>query len=600
MPKATPTIGKVVGGGPLHIDVSKLVESRLLLQANSGAGKSWAGRRLLEQTHGQIQQIVIDPEDEFHTLREKYDYVLAGRDGGDCPAEPRSADLLARRILELGVSTIIGIFELKAHERYTFVRRFLDALINAPRRLWHPVLVFIDEAHMFCPEKGKAESAASVIDLMTRGRKRGFCGVLATQRISKLHKDAAAETNNKLIGRAALDIDMRRAAEELGFSTKEQQRSLRTLKPGQFYAFGPAFCDEVELIKVGKVITTHPRAGQRAAPPTPPRAKIKKVLKELEDLPQEAQQEIQSLAVAKKEIANLRRELTGAKKAEPKTVVKKEGLSKQEHAKLVQEVKVQVHELVRERQKPAEAAFKAIVEAQDALIEALREVRGTAVGGLTALKKDPVRGKVVMGAPVYVGAMPTRTEIPIGAKSSTSTAHADQVKAEVFDTDNGFKLGNGGERRMLEALVKCHPMKITRAQWGSMAKMTHTGGSFQTYMSKLRQHVLFEEEGDLFYANDRTFELLGEVPDVPLNGVQMIEMWKRILGGTPAKMIDIIDDAHMGLVTPLTKEALAEAVGMTASGGSFQTYISKLKTNKLITVKGDYIHRGEMMNWDPE
>src|SRR5579872_2937320 len=227
-------------GSPVSINIDRLVETRMLIQANSGAGKSWAIRRLLEISHGRVQHLVIDVEDEFHTLREKFDYVLAGRHGGDCPADVRSAPLLARRLLELNVSAIIGIFELKHHDRIRFVRLFLESLVNAPRELWRPVLLIVDEAHMFCPQSGEAESAGAVIDLMTRGRKRGFCGILATQRLSKLHKDAAAEANNKLIGRSGLDVDMKRAGEELGFTTKEQMLSLRDLEPGEFYAFGPA------------------------------------------------------------------------------------------------------------------------------------------------------------------------------------------------------------------------------------------------------------------------------------------------------------------------------------------------------------------------
>jgi uncharacterized protein len=265
-----PILGTTAGNKPLAIDLDRLVETRLLLQANSGAGKSWALRRILEQTHGRVQHLVVDVEDEFHTLREKFDYVLAGRHGGDCPADTRSAPLLARRLLELGVSAIIGIYELKAHDRIRFVRLFLDALVNAPRELWHPVLVVVDEAHIFCPQAGQAESAGAVIDLMTRGRKRGFCGILATQRISKLHKDAAAEANNKLIGRSALDVDMKRAADELGFSGRDDQARLRTLGPGEFFAFGPALSPSVIPVKVGTVETTHPRAGQRSAPPAPP------------------------------------------------------------------------------------------------------------------------------------------------------------------------------------------------------------------------------------------------------------------------------------------------------------------------------------------
>lgn len=43
------------------------MDTRLLVQANSGGGKSWALWRFLEQTHGQVQHHVIDPEGEFAT-----------------------------------------------------------------------------------------------------------------------------------------------------------------------------------------------------------------------------------------------------------------------------------------------------------------------------------------------------------------------------------------------------------------------------------------------------------------------------------------------------------------------------------------------------
>jgi len=44
----------------IDINLEKLVETRLLIQANSGGGKSYAIRKILEQTNGHIQQIVLD------------------------------------------------------------------------------------------------------------------------------------------------------------------------------------------------------------------------------------------------------------------------------------------------------------------------------------------------------------------------------------------------------------------------------------------------------------------------------------------------------------------------------------------------------------
>ncbi len=278
---------------PINLD--RLIETRLLVSANSGAGKSWALRRLLEQTYGSCQHLVIDPDGEFHTLREGYDYVLVGKNG-ECAANLKSAALLATRLLELNTSAILDISELSIHDRQLFVQRFLESLMAAPRELWHPVIVVIDEAHSYAPQDGHAESSAAVIDLMARGRKRGFCGLLATQRISKLHKDAAAEANNRLIGRSALDIDMKRAAAELGFTTREEILSLRKLEDGHFYAFGPALSPIVKEIHIGPVKTTHLKAGQRSALPTPPRDRVKKVLAQLADLPAEAEEEARSVA----------------------------------------------------------------------------------------------------------------------------------------------------------------------------------------------------------------------------------------------------------------------------------------------------------------
>jgi len=147
-------------GAGVRCDLEKLVDSRLLIQANSGGGKSWAIRRLLEQTHGEVQHLVLDPEGEFSTLRERFDYVLAARQHGDTVADTRAATLLAERLLELGASAVLDIYELKAHDRIRFVRLFLEALVNARKQLWHPVLVVVDEAHVFCPEKGEAEAPA--------------------------------------------------------------------------------------------------------------------------------------------------------------------------------------------------------------------------------------------------------------------------------------------------------------------------------------------------------------------------------------------------------------------------------------------------------
>lgn len=307
-------------GPGVTCDLDRLVNTRLLVQANSGAGKSYTIRRILEQTHGKVQQLVIDPEGEFSSLRTHFDYVLAARNGGDTLADPRTAKLLAERLLELGVSAILDIYELKPHERISFVKVFLETIVEAPKTLWHPALIVLDEAHVFCPEKGhgEAESDDAVKSLATRGRKRGFCLIPATQRLSKLHKDVAAECNNKLIGRCSLDVDMKRAAYELGFTTQEQRLQLRDLKAGEFFAFGPALANDVTRVTVGAVQTEHPKAGSKLAGVVPPpSAKVKELLPKLSDLPAEAEAREKSVKDLQADVRRLTREVAEAKKAQP-------------------------------------------------------------------------------------------------------------------------------------------------------------------------------------------------------------------------------------------------------------------------------------------
>lgn len=309
-----------VGEG-VACDLDRLIAGRLLVQASSGQGKTWAIRRLLEQTYGHVQHLVIDPEGEYYTLREKFDYVHAAAKGGDVVAHPRYAAMLATELLKLGASAIIDVYELNPQDRKAFVKNFCTALVNAPRDLWHPCLIVLDEAHVFCPEKDQAESAEAVKALASRGRKRAFALVLATQRLSKLAKDAAAEMGNKLIGGCRLDIDVKRAAEELGFTDQQSRMALRQLKPGQFFATGAAFYLPdprhpelhapfiVREVTVGKVKTTHPEPGQTAAPTPPATDKVRAVLKRLEALPAEAEEREKSIETLRRENTALAVEL---------------------------------------------------------------------------------------------------------------------------------------------------------------------------------------------------------------------------------------------------------------------------------------------------
>ena len=177
----------------------ELIGSRAIIQGASGAGKTYAIRRILEATHGQMQHIVFDVEDELFTLRERFDYVLIGGDGADAPLTEATAEELAITLLELGVSAILQLNDLGLSGQRRLIARFLAGMMKAPRPLWHPVLVTLDEAHRYAPQNAPVESSEAIVNLATAGRKRGFGALFATQRLSQLSKDVLGQCPNRIM-----------------------------------------------------------------------------------------------------------------------------------------------------------------------------------------------------------------------------------------------------------------------------------------------------------------------------------------------------------------------------------------------------------------
>ena len=273
-----------------------------------------------------MQTITIDPEGEFATLREKFPFVLVGK-GGETPADPRSANLLAQRLLELKASAVCDLYDLKSHLRHTWVKNFLEGLIEAPKNLRTPVIVIVDEAHIFCPEKGESEAFGAMVDLCTRGRKRGLCPVWATQRLAMISKDASSQLQNRLVGMQFEDVNRKRAAEMLGVLESDKRafmHAIQLLEPGNFFALGRAISKERILVQVGGIETMHPKAFEKhvlAPPPAPD--KIKALLPKLADLPKEAEDKARSEADFRREIRELRAKLTIAEKASVQTTAAK-------------------------------------------------------------------------------------------------------------------------------------------------------------------------------------------------------------------------------------------------------------------------------------
>lgn len=557
-----PTIGTIEGGKGLQIDIKRLLLTRLLVQASSGGGKSWLLRRVLEQTANDVQQIILDIEGEFVTLREKFDYIICAPHGADAVATPQTAAILARRLRETRASAIIDMYELKMHDRRRFVRLFLEELIETPKSMWHPCLVVVDEAHLFCPEKDQSESMAAVIDLATRGRKRGLCALLATQRLAKLHKDTAAELKNKLIGSTVLDTDIARAAGDLGMTSKDATPILRKLDAGEFYCFGPALSNEVVKVKVGSVVTTHPEPGAGAVTKPPePSSKIKAMLAKLTDLPKEAEEEARTLSELKAENARLKRDLYVAKKAQPRTpateikTIEKPVIGKRAADSLAKSCSA-----IRKLAKQTHETHKASCDALSMILKDVDKLT-TQLDRIDNSNNLPVSVRHVHNQIPEMLIIPRPKEAALSGNTDVT----------------------GPEQRILDALAWFESLGITEPELAAVAFLagyTVGGGGFNNPRGALRTKGLINYVAGNKLSLTDSGRALARAPAESLTNEALHQRVMSCLPGPEQKLLAVAIQEYPG---DITDSELAHRTGYTAGGGGFNNPKGRLRTLGLVT-----------------
>ncbi|OYV66603.1 MAG: ATP-binding protein, partial [Acidiphilium sp. 37-67-22] len=140
-------MGVAAGNAPAVLDLEELLATRLLVQGNSGSGKSHLLRRLLEQSAAWVQQAIIDPEGDFVTLAARFGHLVIDAEAHSEPA----LQLAGERARAHRVSAVLNLEGLDAENQMRRAAAFLGGLFEVPRDHWYPMLVVVDEAQLFAP-----------------------------------------------------------------------------------------------------------------------------------------------------------------------------------------------------------------------------------------------------------------------------------------------------------------------------------------------------------------------------------------------------------------------------------------------------------------
>jgi hypothetical protein len=599
----------------VHLDLDILLRTRLLIQANSGGGKSWLLRRLAEQLFGKIPVIIIDPEGEFASLREKYGYVLLGQ-GGEASADPRYAAAFAEKFLEIKASVVCDLFESfrkNPQGRHTWTKNFCNGLLDAPKRFWHPTILIIDEFHKFVPEKGAGESEASeaVIGCGTAGRKRGICLIGATQRLSKVRKDVSAELLNRLVGPTFEDVDLDRAADLLSVLKHDKREffaKMRILEPGMFYALGRAISKERILVKIGAIKTTHPEMGSgRFTPePPPPPERVMALLPKLADLPKAAEEKARTEAELRQEIRSLKAQVRAHPQPAPGADVAHYEATKRNWKFSLDKIE-RLERQIKLLRQLGEDMFKILIEQQVRIekahagtTEQLIRVKGEAATSAEVLQTYNRLLKQIKGRMTRVtipGGDVTKETITVVPKSEQP------LKPQTFFLNEQHELPRTPrqkqphtlepgqitprQRAILAALVDFEAIgrtEVSRKWIAARAGASHRSSAYGNNLSYLRTHGYLEYGSEGLRLTDAGRAIVPSQA-APLDTEALLESCLKLL--TPA-MQRILKPLHAAHPASMSREELAAAAGASPTSSAYGNNLSALHTAGMI----DYVPGG--------
>jgi hypothetical protein len=611
-------IGKS-GEKNVSIDLETLLSTRLLIQANSGGGKSWLLRRLAEQLFGKIPVIIIDPEGEFATLREKLDFFLVG-EGGDIPADVRSAGLLAETLLKLKASAVIDLFEGYRKNpigRHLWVKAFLEGMLDAPKSLRHPTILIVDEAHMFCPEQGESPAEGVMVGIAGAGRKRGIAAIWATQRLALLDKNASSQLQNRMVGLTFEDVDVDRAVALLSVPPElkhEFKAQVKVLEPGQFFAFGRAISKERILVNVGPVETSHPKVGTAnysAAPPPAP-AKIRELLPKLADLPQAAEEKAKTEKELRLEIRNLKAQIRSSPKETVTTkvdtraieravrplrellrdamkiIVKVEalgdfaGLKEEETAALLDAVKREVRKLANEKLAARDTKLQALRREANRLSARIKQLLDDSSDKIqidvTAAPASKVSGEAsshaaISAREIHKGEPSHSQSVSRGA----TTATQDHPRPNDLNGDL-----NPPRKAILRAIAEFEAIgreQISKSWIAARSGASYTSSAYGNNLGYLRSNGYIEYPGpDKAALTDKGRNAAGPI-EPPETSEEVLQSCMKLLSGSQQSILKAL---HEKYPEPVDKTELADLAGASATSSAYGNNLGALRSAGMI------------------
>ncbi|MFW6038752.1 MAG: ATP-binding protein [Candidatus Saliniplasma sp.] len=142
-------------------------------------------------------------------------------------------------IVQEGKTSIINLKGTPPDLQNFVVNKLSTALFELRKRnKIPPLMLFAEEAHNFCPQRGKTESSEIFHTIASEGRKFGLGLAIITQRPAKVDKNVLSQCNTQVILKVTNPNDLKAIESSIEGVTKQMKEEIQRLPIGEAIVTG--------------------------------------------------------------------------------------------------------------------------------------------------------------------------------------------------------------------------------------------------------------------------------------------------------------------------------------------------------------------------
>ena len=578
----------------------EIVTATVAVLANRGGGKSAVTHRLVELMYtAGLPVVVLDVKGDWWGIRSSADgkgaglpFVIFGGDHEDVALEPTAGQLLADLIVDDRIPAVLDLSHMSKTQARAFATAFAERLYHRNR---DPLHVVIEEADVLIPQRASADTArllGAMEDLAKRGRHRGLGMTVVSQRPQEVAKSVLDLMETVILLRMTGPRSIKAVQDWISVNADHDDTtarqviaSLPSLATGEGWVWSPGFLRILERAAFPMFTTfdSHatPTPGQtRLVPKGRADIDLDKLGAEIQATRERARHN--DPRALQTEIQSLRHQLAAA--------TQRADDAAQQLAAREQLLEQRGHEIAELRRHITNLQDRPRENPQ--VVESLRSAADlitTALHTLTTAPAAPTPTAHENAALPHPAGPKRRTRPqpnPAAATHKTTDAHSPTRHDPPTDlTPNASLRFRSGAQRMITALAQMAPLRLTKAQWATVARMKHTGGTWSTYLGQLRRAGLIDENQTGFTLTEAGWNYIGHRP-APMTAQELQQHYLDVLRAGAARMLQAVIDAYPD---GLTKDQIADAASVSVSGGTFSTYLGQLRRNGLIEQHGELV-----------